>query len=74
MNSFSLTVPRAWNYSPTDLMLEYSRKHKSVEFTRIKGKACLIIESKPYVYDHWQILIISERAEIATVYLKELEL
>ena len=71
MKKFTLNVPKAWNYTPTDLMLEYARKHKSVEFLRIGNIAHLFIDGVCYKYDHWQILTIGERCEAVTVYLKE---
>ena len=73
MKNIILSVPSTWNYTPTDLMIKYSKEHHSAEFKRIWLNSCLIINGIAYIYDFWKITKLPNAKEVVTLYLKELK-
>ena len=76
---FTLTVPKNWDYTPTDLM----RKFAGNDFGNgIAGRYIVTYDQyfttvlydqktqKEYVYDHWNIQDNEDGTETVTVFLK----
>jgi hypothetical protein len=69
---FSFTVPQSRNYCAADLMYEYASVFPGVYFAHDHFfNAFLIIQSKKYIFDHWNIEKHNNSTETVTVYLKE---
>lgn len=74
--TFTLTVLKCWNFTPSDLMRDYCANNRNASFQRNKYFTPYIYtDGNSYQYDHWSIAEHPENPELinVTVYLKELK-
>lgn len=70
--NFSILVKREENYTPSNLMRDYAKKHPGMIFSYSKyGQAFIEITGIRFFYDHLKIIAVSPQSEMVTVYLTD---
>jgi hypothetical protein len=70
--NFTLTVPKAWNFTASQLMRKYALNTPGVSMARDQYfNRYIETNGKLYAFDHWSIQDNEDGTETVTVYLKE---
>lgn len=69
LTNFTVTKPRATNYTPASLIYEWAKTNGRSAGTGPYGGTFLILGGIAFKYDHWKITDNGDGTETVTVYL-----